>query len=614
MSTYSPPSNELVAELFNQAETEGRADLLEALAPFVELEKLIKIAKRQEGNVGPALLRALKRDSYTKNEIDELLSKAFDDNQTYLDAIVEHIAGTSDHGGRHFALIELLGRGFHAEALHIAKSCDSTKEVTEYLRQRIDRLSVTGDPHAASFSKLGVPYKLRKESAELFSLLDIDHHEGLVGQEVQYRYGENKKTYWSEDRYKATFDLVASTITKEHMKTPTLVSKPDGVRIIFGELIAAAIAERDRIQGLGAWHNEAFPEFYPVLFAPEEEEAVVLAGAIPMLPAAAMSSTPTRGFVDSAGLISEKQSFMAASFLPDEVIGALQKPGSFRLALIHHDKAREFNLNHQGDHAKLSAAMRLHRPLTPVMAKGDPADINEFKGMWRISTHLYLKGHPLWENDIYPSLLPHTLHEALQLYTPAEIEHINHHYNPERGESPHKMYIRQDKCSYSWQIERARSNFSEFKERFGFTPSIKLEVDEEFLLELAKAKLDLGPNVSISYPDNRPRVDFDIYRLEGTLGVTSKYTQDLPGLSMKALLAKAAKNINTKDLGQESLARTLGFIDRYPREEILKAITTVGQVKLAYKHLGLTEDEFETLPTKTKDAYYTGEAINTFGI
>ncbi|MHD0644659.1 hypothetical protein ACYPKM_03335 [Pseudomonas aeruginosa] len=627
--------NDQVLELFYNAVSEGRDDIVTALSSFVPLKELaVWIGKKYNDSkdsnsqihyaAPPAIIAALKRDTYSAEEVESIFARSGMEDSNFRDELTSHFASISDIHTRHLALFRLFVAGHHAESLKILESSQDVALSAQLLHDAVEDL-VNKVSHRWRHKNdevviLGAPGKLSEASVKIFHLANIDYKHGLDDQQLSdssYRHGD----IWSTSRFNVQFENVGKIVASNNLELATVKSTVNGLILENPEVPIALAKERERVtaNGFAEWHQNSLPDAFPVRVLPESVPEIIRAGGSILKPRFTVTETHNgyeseyadHGFDVTAGRkISRNSIIKGTSLLSRTQYEDARNDSHCVIALLPLETLEKFSISKAKTVDELGMAMRMHRPT-----------INR-KFIHECRVEMYLRGFPIIEDGI-----------SLDMHQHVSLEDFDYLTSEQEGISFASQFDYTKRNARCMHVHQATPNLTEsaniiarqhadFVSRFGFYPHIEFRVTKEFLKALAELKHDFGDNNFVSNTKAQ-RISGDGW--DEYLCAVGSNMSELRGLTLSEIITKAVR-MNTRlkaleesgdkssDSLRSQLTRIIGRIRTYPDDEILGAIRTPAQIGFAIDRLTFNNEQIKKMNPELRKKYQNKRAARTLNL
>lgn len=593
----------LISQLFAAAAAEDNNAVIAAIAPFLDVSDLankLDTDVKQIEDDGRGSYEALFSDSwrasltrseYSANEIEKLTwPRSIQRLPGYLDFIVKIGLG-ADVASREKFISRLLALSHHEQALTLIESLPSLEEMKLIVQERIEFYDRLHSSKRGFLTVFGSPSRWSRTSVQIMALLGVEIDPEWNLQEFRE---SDKNDLWTKTRFNAQVDYVGDLMDAQAIAVPTVMLGKKGVVVSDSTLGAAFAQENDRVNGLGGWHRENFPNYYPAIARSQDIPALEGKGvvALKIAPDTELTGSdgeivpvPVHAFVSTEELTSNDQVNMAVSLLSrarvTELRQALKNDPASTLVLVSDVVPRQpASVPHE-----LAVAMRFYRP-EALRIRGTHAS----KVASNLDTRLYLAGVPSgFVKKTEKSQENLWLKPEIELHSKPEM--VGHFNDPGELAYLHKAFtlldrvygrvnqlhvgIYSDRYTLEENHQAVLDLMDLYKNKVGDMP-FKVVAPLDFLRYFASQKMGFKEEINYHVagaPGNAASLS-DHPRLRAALG--EEYSKCIKELG-EAPEDWVAKAVRTQD--EKLKEKAAGMLDRLPLEEVALLATTDAKAK-----------------------------------
>jgi hypothetical protein len=427
------------AALCQRALKENQLELVSALKLYVPAGDLADALKRDiepDQNISPAWKDALTRPTYDLLDARKMTSPELMSNPSYAQFIVALIESTKDRASKHALLHGLTSAGQHTHALKAFNRLDNLDAFVSYFQNYL--ATVTARDPAHYLSETGSTRDLTPASLEWLDKLGLDIPANFTSQ----KYGDQSGlsyNIWNLSRFQMNIAQVGAVANAHGLEIPTANRMGSGPVVVTNAALANAfMTEFSRIDaGLGAWHQENFPRYVPILADANSRDELVARGGVRIKPnqiheyqyglgteETKTATNPSHGFspINPADDLDPKAIRLAMSLLSLQQISDLIKADNQQIVLVPAEQLQALAIEPTEPPDALRVAMRYHRPELLV---SDEYNVYT-KAVTDIPTSLYLRGYEVKYSQYQSLYLYSTLcHDPVYpscFVSPAEID------------------------------------------------------------------------------------------------------------------------------------------------------------------------------------------------
>lgn len=627
----------LISELFAAAAEEGNSAVIAAIAPFIDVSDLANkldtdVMKIEDGGYGSydalftdAWRASLTRSEYSVDEIAKLTwPRLIKHLPGYLDFIAEIGLG-AEVASREKFISRLLGISAHEQALTLIESLPSLDEMKLIVQERIEFYDHLHRSKRGFLTVFGPPSRWSRTSVQIMAILGVELDPAWNLEEFKE---SDKDDLWTRTRFAAQVDYVSDLMDAQGIAIPTVLVGKQGAVVSESMLGEAFALENERVNNLGGWHRENFPNYYPALARsqdmPELEKSGVV--ALKIAPDTELTgwdggiiSVPVHAFVSTEGQVTNDQVNMAVSLLSrarvTELREALKTDPASTLVLVPDVVSRQpASVPHE-----FAVAMKFYRP-EALRIRGDHAR----KLADNLDTRLYLAGVPsgfvrkteksqetLW---LKPEIELHSKPEMVGHFNePGELAYLYKAFTRierDRGTvNQLNVGIYSDRYSLEENHQAVLDLMDLYKNKVGDIP-FRVVAPLDFLQYFADQKMGFKEEVQyhVAGAPGSAASLFDHPRLRAALGQDySKCIKEL-GETPEDWVAKA---VRTQD--ERLKEKAAGMLDRLPLEEVALLATTDAKAKYLMAHFNFVPVA-HVLPKKVRDRVLSSTLETDLGL
>lgn len=598
----------LISELFAAAAMEGNSSVIAAIAPFIDVSDLANkldtdVRLIEEGGYGSydalftdAWRVSLTRPEYSDNEIEKLTwPRLIKHLPGYLDFIVEIGLG-ADVASREKIISRLLKISNHDQALTLIESLPSLDELKLFVQDRIAYYDQLHRSKRGFLTVFGSPSRWSRTSVQIMATLGVE----IDPQWNLQQYKDNDKAdLWTKNRFAAQVENVGDLMDAQALAVPIVMLGKQGVVVSEATLGEAFALENERVNKVGGWHRENFPNYYPAIARTQDISALESIGVVVLKIASDIElpgwdgeilPVPVHAFVSTEGqTTTNDQVNMAVSLLSrarvTELRQALKNDPSSTLVLVSDVVPRlPVSVPHE-----LAVAMKFYRPEV-LRIRGTHASVVSDN----LDTRLYLAGVP-------SGFVKKTEKTQETIWLKPEIEL---HSKPEMvghfNDSGELAYLYKALSRFDRHDGQARLNVGIYSDRYTLEENHQALLDlmdlyrnkvgdiqfrvvapVDFLQYLANQKMGFKEEVIYHVagaPGNAASL-YDYPRLRAALGEEySKCIKEL-GETPEDWVAKAVRSQDDR-----LKERAAGMLDRLALEDVALLATTDAKAKFLLAH------------------------------
>jgi hypothetical protein len=274
------------AALFQRAMKEDHLALVSALKLEIPTGNLADVLKGEitpDLVISPAWKDALTRPTYDLLDARKLTNAVVMSNPSYAQFIASLFASTEDRDSQHALLHGLTAASQHGLALQLFTQMTDPASFASYFKTYIAK--VAAQYPAYFFSETGTTNNLTPASLELLDKLDLD----VPAHFTAKNYPDSNRSgdqVWNASRFSMNISRVGAVANEHKLDVPTAKRVGSGPLVVTNAALANAyMAEYARIDaGLGAWHQENFPRYLPVLADASSRDELVARGGVRIKP------------------------------------------------------------------------------------------------------------------------------------------------------------------------------------------------------------------------------------------------------------------------------------------------------------------------------------------
>ncbi|WP_274645032.1 hypothetical protein [Pseudomonas serbica] len=608
------------AVLFQRALQENHLGLVTALKMTVPAGDLADALKREikpDQEISPAWMDALTRPTYDLLDARKLTNADLMSNPAYAQFITSLFESTKDRDSQHALLHGLTAASQHGLALQMFTQMADPSSFASYFKTYIAK--VAAQYPAYFFSETGTTNNLTPASLELLDKLDLD----VPAHFTAKNYPDSNRSgdqVWNASRFSMNISRVGAVANEHKLEVPTAKRVGGGPLVINNAALANAyMTEYARIDaGLGAWHQENFPRYLPVLADASSRDELVARGGVRIKPNITDEyqyglgteetktwTNPSHGFspINPGDDLDKNQILLAMSLLSLQQIGDLIKTNNQQIVLVPAEQLQALAIEPTAPPEALKVAMRYHRPELLIT---DLYNVSK-DCFTQIPTSLYLRGievkyaqnqslyiySGLSEDPDYPSCF----------VSEAEIEGMFKNFT-RRGvvdpDAEKLMICEKPHLTLAENVTIAHAVLQGVTDQIGCKPGVSFRGSPEFMRALAGSRIpttepggmtDINGNNQAWYTSNEGK------RVGACLGSVG-YDYGLLKLSISELLTKGCRmKESASEDAKTAKQRILGLLDRHSLEDIVANMKTDAQFKFVNENFDLMP-LVQTLPKK----------------
>lgn len=597
----------LISQLFAAAAAEGDNAVIAAIAPFLNVSDLANkldtdVKKIEDGEYGSyeALFTdtwraSLTRSEYSDDEITKLLwPRSIKHLPGYLDFIAEIGLG-ADVASREKFISRLLAISLHEQALTLIESLPSRDEIKLIVQERIEFFDRLHRSKRGFLTVFGPPARWSRTSVQIMALLGVEIDPEWNLQEFREN---DKDDLWTKTRFAAQVDFVGDLMDTHAIAVPTVLVGKQGAVVSESTLGEAFAVENERVNSLGGWHRDNFPNYYPAIARSQDIPALESIGVVALkiapdteLPGwdGAILPVPVHAFVSPEGQATNDQVNMAVSLLSrarvTELREVLKTDPSSTLVLVSDVVPRQ----PASVPDELTVAMKFYRPEALRIRCAHARKVAD-----NLDTRLYLAGVPsgfvkkteksqetLW---LKPEIELHSKPEMVGHFNaPGELAYLYKVFtriDRDNGKAHLSVGIYSDRYTLEENHQALLDLMDLYRNKVGDIP-FRVVAPVNFLQYLASQKMGFKEEVLYHVagaPGNAASL-WDHPRLRAALGEEySKCIKEL-GETPEDWVAKAVRSQD-----ERLKERAAGMLDRLPLEEVALLATTDAKAKYLMAH------------------------------
>lgn len=576
---------DLLSQLWTAASQDGNEEILDAIAQFVNLEKILRgVNKNTE--IDEKWEKIIIRKEYTSNELRALFSRDFLENSGST-RILEKIMTLATDKNKTTIAENMLTAGLTASLLKTIGHWNPEPVKSSLNYPKFSVKSFSAFTHRVPF-----PGEWDRSTMQVFEILDIDVPDDYDPGTDSWA-NRSDSGWWTESRMAACDAWVGQIV--DQIGLPSIKMSEGTPCIIHSALAIAFMDEHERIQAKGVWHKENFPNYLPVVAKSVDADALIDIGAVRIDPVFNVKvndvSYPHHGFKDKADKITDHEVAKALTLLSTKTVERFRFPTDDQeLVLIPSNALSSLQMDLTSPPKELVTAIRYHRPdYLYSMLKGDDL-LFRLSSCRQMHLAMYCRGLPLWnfnefrypkELDIFSYILTDHAHRAF-INSKEEIAYINELANKSSmsPNQPYSLIVENPHDPIEEQVSNYKKGLEEVSHRFKCNLPVKYIGSIAFLSECAKQKCYSSGSSSVFSVNGymTAHEQNTIRRLRANLGCLPINFK----VSVETDLADLiSTGVRMRDEGD--ISTIWGLIDRYPIEEVGQTASTEAQVRFLIK-------------------------------
>ena len=608
------------AALFQRALKEDHLALVSALkltVPAGDLADALKREIKPDQVISQAWMDALTRPTYDLLDARKMTCPELMSNHSYAQFFATLFESTKDRASKHALLHGLTSAGQHTHALKAFNRLDKLDAFISYFRNYL--ATVTARDPAHYLSETGSTRDLTPASLEWMDKLDLDIPANFTSKSYGDSSGLSYKI-WNLSRFQMNIAQVGAVANELGLDIPTAKRIGGGPVLVTNAALANAyMTEFARIDaGLGAWHQENFPRYLPLLADANSRDELVARGGIRVKPSQTneyqygfgteerkTATNPSHAFspINPADDLDPKAIRLSMSLLSLQQISDLIKSDNQQIVLVPAEQLQALAIEPTEPPDALRVAMRYHRPELLITD-----DYNVFSNaLTDIPTSLYLRGYDVKHSQYQSLYLYSTLcHDPVYpscFVSPAEIEGLTNNLTRNGivdADSENLLISELAQLSVAENVANAHAVLQGVTDKIGCTPAVAFRGSPEFMKALAASKIpttEPGGMADIKGNNQEWFTSSEGKRVGACLGSVG-YDYGLLKLSIPELLTKGCRmKDSASDDVKTAKQRVLGLLDRHSLEDLVANAKTDAQFKFLHEHYDLMP-LVQTLPKK----------------
>jgi hypothetical protein len=478
---------------------------------------------------------------------------------------------------------------------------------------------VTARYPAHYFSETGTTRNLSLASLEWLDKLDLD----IPANFTSHKYGDQSDlsyNIWNLSRFQMNIAQVGAVVNAHGLEIPTAKRMGSGPVVVTNAALANAyVTEFARIDaGLGAWHQENFPRYVPILADANSRCELVARGGVSIKPnqtheyqyglgteETKTATNPSHGFspINPADDLDPKAIRLAMSLLSLQQISDLIKSDSQQIVLVPAEQLQALAIEPIEPPEALRVAMRYHRPELLV---SDEYNVYT-NAVTDIPTSLYLRGYEVKYSQYQSLYLYSTIcHDPVYpscFVSPKEIKGLTNNltrHGVVNTDSEKLLISELAHLTIAENVANAHVVLQGVTDQIGCTPAVSFRGSPEFMRALAASRIpttEPGGMTDIKGNNQPWYTSGEGNRVGACLGSVG-YDYGLLKLSISELLTKGCRmKESASEDAKTAKQRVLGLLDRHALEDIVANTKTDAQFKFLHENFDLMP-LVQTLPKK----------------
>lgn len=586
-----------IAELFAEAVSAGRNDVIAAIASFISIKDVADVLDKNKRLFGEKFKEAFIRSEYSGDDIRALGMESLRKNiKGYLSFYqsLGQLEGIDDDSRSRF-IQHYAAHGLYRAAFESYQQLKDPEAYRQEMASMFSTYRSLGRQPMLIF--LGEPHLWDNYAVKLLSAMQLE-----MDDDFSEYHRPSQNSPWNHIRFEAQVNAVGDWQEQRREAMPKVEVVDDEIRFISGQHLAKAfVDEYQRLntdERQNGWNAKNFPSYLPVKVSAKDLNALVFQGAIPVKPKVG-EALIEHGFVAHGGQVSPGQVAMSMSLLSlEEIAKAHENPGE-QIVLM---PASAIIAPEIEDDPELSMRMQWHRPeILRVLLDKDGLTYNYFST--NASVGLYLRGCPM-KGDYLNNSIQFTVenlrpHHFKYFTATGEREYIANAFGA--------MKFEQGSDDISAEVQRLLEDHQTAVDYMGVEPKLVIKGKLEFMEAVSKLPQEFHVVNAVledfedpgSQRGNSFCGDYGIsnnHRIAARLCGFRGRTATRYGAEPGELLTKALRLKNDENAKEE----IKGLLDRFPLMDVVMAAKTDKQAEFVAQNFDLASIYAE-LPAKMRN-------------